>query len=93
MSRQPWDKTHERHVFWSEKGMSVVVFFAGMWMLAVHDHEGSRFWQMIGAVLVGVGIWGALPSVRPLLSMLIDRVPFLSKRDTPDIPPPKDEDE
>ena len=91
MSRQPWDKTHERHVYWSEKGFAVVVFAVGMWMMLAH-HDASKMWLAIGAGLAGVGIWGALPSVRPLLSSLIDRIPILSKRNAHDITPPPEDD-
>ena len=84
--RQPWAPEHERHVFWAEKGLAGVLILLGAFMA----YWGAGIAQYAGVGIASIGSFMFFPKIRPLISGLIDRIPFLTPK-TPD--KDKDEDE
>lgn len=75
-NRVQWSQKHREHVFWFEKGLAVLLIVAGV----VLAREMAGTMQYVGSALLGVGVWVSFPSVRPLLSALVERIPGLAPK-------------
>lgn len=65
---------HWTTVEYIQYGVAAAVFAAGLMVLTWGN-------QIIGGGLLGFGVWGLIPSARPLLSKLVDRIPGLPRSD------------
>ena len=77
--REVWSMEHRVHVYWFEKILATVVFLVGLGMIWVFRLADWPLLAMSAAVS-GLGLYGALPSVRPALSFVVDRLPFLASK-------------
>ena len=82
MSRQPWSAEHERHVFWGEKIFAGGLLLLGAFMAYWGDGVGSY----VGVGLASVGAYQTFPKLRPVISGLVDRIPFLAEKEPPKPP-------
>ncbi len=74
--RIEWSERHRQHVALLEKAFAAVVFLLGLGM--VIWFEGRV--QSVGIGVAAVGLYNFFPDIRPLLSGLADRLPFLASK-------------
>lgn len=77
MTRKTNDAPAEAHweaVGWTEKLIGLVLVVGGVGINQIGNASG------MGWLLVGVGIWMLLPSARPLISSLVERIPGLPNK-------------
>ena len=84
--RIQWSQDHRTHVYWAEKGIAGLAFLVGAYMA----YNGSGIGSYTGVGVASVGAYMSFPSIRPILSKIVDRLPFLTKP-TPDEPPEEEE--
>ena len=86
--REQWDADHEQHVYWFEKALAALALVVGGGMA----YWGSGVGSYVGAGLASIGVYMVFPNVRPMISGIVDRLPFLAKRAVPDIAPAEEEE-
>lgn len=77
MTRKENDPPEEAHweaVGWTEKVIGVLLVAGGVGINQVGNANG------MGWLLVGVGVWMLLPSARPVISSLVNRLPGLPNK-------------
>lgn len=79
MARYDWGPKHEEHVYWAEKGFSLLAFIVGVWIILANP-DGGKLILSIGVGFSTVGVVGFLPSLRPFISGVVHRIPLLASR-------------
>ena len=74
--RLVWTEKHRRQVLLMEKAFSGMLTLAGIGMVVMF--EGIA--QSVGIGVLAVGVYNFFPDIRPFLSNLADRVPFLASK-------------
>ena len=82
MSREHWSEEHERHVFWGEKIFAGVLILIGAYMA----YWGTGVGAYVGVGMFSVGAYQTFPKLRPLISNIVDRIPFLAEKEPPKPP-------
>jgi hypothetical protein len=88
--RQQWSERHRTHVYWVEKAVAGFVLVASVFAVPRYTGLAQYFFVALG----GAAMFKMFPSVRPLASWLVQRLPFLQSRpgpppstDTQNLPP------
>jgi hypothetical protein len=71
-----WSIEHRTHVFWFEKGAAAAAFVVGSIFAYVFKDTGG-FGLYASFILMSAGVVGMVPSLKPLYSKIIDRIPSL----------------
>jgi hypothetical protein len=77
--RVQWSQEHREHVFWFEKGIATFAMLVGVGLMVLFRGDGV-IWIGVGAGIFGAGLYGATPSVRPILSAIVERLPGFGKK-------------
>ena len=72
--RESWAPEHRVHVFWFEKAIAVLVLVGAYF--GVKSTDGVAQYFMVG--VASVAVWKLFPSFRPVISGVVDRLPFLA---------------
>ncbi len=76
-SRVKWSQAHREDMAKIEKVGAAVAFVVGAVLVQV---AASRLVEWSGVGLIVLGAWAFFPSARPLISNVVDRLPFLASK-------------
>ena len=83
-ARKPSDDVafsgHRTDVYWFEKGLAAFCLIGGAGMA----YFGSGIGPYVGAGLVTTGVFVSFEKARPLISGIVDRLPFLKSKPKPE---------
>lgn len=75
-TREVWSEEHRVHVYWFEKSVGLGAIIVAVWF--VPDTSGIAQYFFIG--MGSIGVWKMFPSARPIVSRIVDRLPFLADK-------------
>ena len=97
-SRESWSREHRTRVYWFEKGFAALALLVSFFAVPRYEGVAQYFFVGVGSI----GAWKMFPSVRPFISWLVRKIPFLKNGSGPPLTmgtmempvlPPKDDDE
>lgn len=77
--REVWSEEHRVHVYWFEKAAALGTVIVATWFAPGNEGIAQYFFVGMGSI----GLWKLFPSIRPMVSRVVDRLPFLASK-TPD---------
>ena len=76
LGREVWSDEHRTHVYWFEKFVALGAVIVATWFVPANEGMAQYFFIGMGSI----GLWKLFPSVRPLVSWVVEHLPFLANK-------------